>query len=479
MNDRTSLDPADWDEFGALARRMVDDMLEFLRTLRDRPVWQPVPDEVRAALDEPLPRTAQGEAATYQSFLENVLPYTNGNRHPRFFGWVQGNGTPLGMMADMLAAGMNPHMAGFAQAPALVEERVLRWLVEVMHFPPAASGVLALGGTMANILGLAAARHARAGFDVRAEGLAGGPRLVVYTSRETHGWLDKAAELLGLGRAGVRRVATDDRGRARIPDLRAAIAADRAAGHRPIAVVGSAGTVNTGAIDDLGALADLAAEEGLWFHVDGAFGALAMLSERLAPLVAGLERADSLAFDLHKWMYLPFDVACVLVRDGSALEAAFASTAPYLAALDRGPIAGGLPFADRGIDLTRGFRALKVWMSLKAYGVETFARLVERNVEQARTLAARVEAEPELELLAPVTLNVVCFRWRGAGGDLDHLNQELLLRLQESGVAVPSSTSIGGRFALRCAIVNHRTRSEDLDLLVDTVLAIGRQCKTG
>ena len=477
MSDPLTLDPSDWAAFRALAHRMVDDSLDHLVSLRERPVWQPVPDASRRALDEPLPRAGQGAEAAYDAFVAHVLPYSNGNRHPRFFGWAQGNGTPLGMMADMLAAGMNPHVAGFAQAPALVEEQVLRWLIEVMGFPPAASGVLVLGGSMAGLLGLAVARHARAGFEVGAEGLAGGPRLCVYASQAAHHWVTKAVELLGLGRAGLRRIATDPADRVDLSDLRAQIAADRGAGRRPICVVGTAGTVGTGAIDDLEALADLCAREGLWLHVDGAFGALARLSRRLAPLVRGIERADSLAFDLHKWMYQPFDVACVLVRDAELHRAAFAASASYVAPLERGVSAGGLPFADRGVDLTRSFRALKVWLALKAHGVDAIAAVIEQNVEQARALARRIAAEPELELLAEVVLSVVCFRFRRPGlaePGLDALNQELLLRVQESGLAVPSSARVRGRFALRCAFFNHRTRPEDLDLLVDAVLRAGR-----
>ena len=477
-----TLDPADWEAFRALAHRMVDDTIGYLATLRERAPWRPMPDAVRTSFDEPLPREGEGADAAYAQFRARIQPYPNGNLHPRFWGWVQGTGTPLGMMADMLAAAMNPHLGGLNQAPALVEHQVIRWLAGLMGFPADAGGVLVTGGTMANLLGLNVARHAKAGWDVREQGMEGGPRLVVYGSSETHGWIRKAVELMGMGHRAFHPVPVDAQDRIDLRALADALAADRAAGHRPFCVVGTAGTVNTGAVDDLGALADLCAAEGLWFHVDGAFGAWAYASDALRPLVAGMERADSLGFDLHKWGYLPFECACVLVRDAELHRGAFATAAPYLAQTERGVIAGGLPFADRGVDLTRGFKALKVWMSLKAHGVDALVRLIEQNVRQARYLGARIEASPALELLAPVELNVVCFRYAPADlpeAERDAVNQEILLRLQEDGIAIPSGTTLRGRYAIRAAITNHRSRREDFDALVDAVERLGRELAAG
>jgi len=292
-----------------------------------------------------------------------------------------------------------------------------------------------------------------------------------------HGWARKAAELLGLGSRSLRLAPALADARVDVRALARMIADDRAAGLHPFCVVGTAGTINTGATDDLRALAALCRDEALWFHVDGAFGAFARLSEALRPRVAGIDEADSIGFDMHKWMYMPFESACVLVRDAAAHRAAFASTAPYIAKKTRGVIAGGLGFADLGPDLTRSFKALKVWLSLKTHGAGAFARLVEQNVAQAEHLAARVRAHPELELLAPVALNVVCFRYRREGIDeaaLNALNEEVLLRIHEAGIAVPSSTLLHGRFALRVAIVNHRSRRADFDALADAVVRIGR-----
>jgi aromatic-L-amino-acid decarboxylase len=475
-----TLDPHDWEEFRKLGHRMLDDTIDYLASRREQPVWQAMPEVVRASFNELLPMEPIGAEMAYAEFVKRIRPYPNGNNHPRFWGWVQGTGTPLAMMADMLAAAMNPHMAGFNQAPALVEEQVLTWLAELMGMRRESSGVLTSGGSMANLIGLAVARHAKAGFDVREHGLQNyrGPRLIFYASAETHGWCQKAAELLGLGNSAFRRVQTDGEFRMDVEALRILLESDRREGMRPFCVVGNAGTINTGATDDLQAIAHICREEKLWFHVDGAYGALARLSEKLRPIVAGLEEADSLAFDLHKWMYMPFEAGCILLRDAAAHRNAFSHKQSYLAEMQRGAIAGGLPFAERGIELTRSFRALKVWLSLKAHGVNAFTRLIEQNVAQAEYLEELIQARPDLELLAPRTLNVVCFRCRPedcSEHSLNALNQELLLRLQESGIAVVSSTVLNEKFALRAAITNHRSRREDFDILVKAVSRIGAE----
>jgi glutamate/tyrosine decarboxylase-like PLP-dependent enzyme len=388
-----------------------------------------------------------------------------------------GNGTPLAMLAEMLAAGMNSNLGGGDHVANRVEAQVIDWCKEMLGFPAGASGLLVSGGSMGNLAGLAVARTARAGFDVRRDGVAAatGP-LAVYGSVEMHSSLRRAVEMLGLGNRYLRQIPIDGEYRIDVAALRQAVAADLDDGLQPMCVIGNAGTVNTGAIDPLDELADIAAEHGLWFHVDGAFGALAWLVPELRPRLAGMERADSLAFDLHKWLYLPFEAGCILVRDEELHRNTFTVQPAYLKHADRGTAGGSRWFSEYGVQLTRGFRALKAWMELKTHGVAKFGRLIAQNVEQARYLAGLVEQSPRLELLAPVSLNIVCFRFVAPGLDdarLNALNEELLIRLQESGAAVPTSTTLHGRYAIRVAITNHRSRFEDFEALVAEVTRIG------
>jgi glutamate/tyrosine decarboxylase-like PLP-dependent enzyme len=480
----TTLDPQDWEATRALAHQMVDDALDYLRDVRERPVWRPIPAEAREYFTRPVPRQPEGEAQAYQDFKDYVFDHPMGNIHPRFWGWVMGGGIPYAVLADMLAATMNPNMGGGDHGGVYVERQVIEWCKEMLGYPVEASGLLVSGGSMANYVGLAVARSAKAGYDVRAEGVAAAPApMTVYASSETHSSNYKAIELLGLGKNWLRLIPVDQCYAMDAAALEAAIHADKAAGYRPICVIGNAGTVNTGAFDDLNRLADVCQREDLWFHVDGAFGALAALSERHRPLTAGLERADSLAFDLHKWMYMPFEVACVLVRSFREHVETFAVSPDYLSHMPRG-LAGGQQawYSELGLQLTRGFRALKVWMALKAYGLDHFKRQIEQDVDHARYLVGLVEGHPRLELLAPAPLNIVCFRYTApglAGDALDRLNQEIMMRLHERGLAVPTYTRLDGRFALRVAITNHRSTCADFDFLVEKVVELGEAVQSG
>jgi glutamate/tyrosine decarboxylase-like PLP-dependent enzyme len=472
-----TLDPDDWDAFRRFAHGALDDTLDYLATVRERTAWQPVPGPVRERLRAPAPVEPEGFEAAYRDFLECVRPFPTGNIHPRFWGWVQGNGTPLGMIAELLAAGMNPNAAAFEHSAAYVELQVLGWFKSIMGFPDAAGGLLVSGGSMANLVGLAAARNNVPGLDARARGLhALGCQLVLYASSETHSSVRKAVELLGLGADALRLMPVRDDFRIDPAALEAAIAEDRDNGLLPFCVVANAGTVNTGAIDPLDALADICRRESLWLHVDGAFGALAALSPALKSRLAGMERADSLAFDCHKWMCQPYDVACALVRSATRHRAAFSVVPDYLERLPGGLALAPIDFSEYGVQLSRSFRALKLWLSIKAEGLDKFRRVIEQNVAQAAYLAARIQATGPLELLAPTPLNIVNFRYAPPGlaaERLDKLNCRILIELQERGIAVPSSTRIAGRFSLRVANVNHRSRREDFDLLVDETVRLG------
>ena len=303
-------------------------------------------------------------------------------------------------------------------------------------------------------------------------------KLTVYASVEVHSCSQKAVELLGMGSNSLRKIPVKGDYTIDLEALKSEIAVDRQAGHRPICVIGNAGTINTGAVDDLEALADLCEKEDLWFHVDGAIGAVAVLAENVRPQLKGIERADSIALDLHKWMHIPFEAGCAIVRSEKAHRGTFSLTPEYLAHETRGLAAGHLWFSDYGLQLSRQFRALKVWMSIKEHGLDRFGRMIARNVEQAHYFGGLVEQEPKMELLAPIGMDIVCFRFNPGGLDesqLNALNKEILMQLHEQGIAVPSYTTLGERYCLRIAISNHRSRLEDFDLLAREVVRLGQE----
>jgi glutamate/tyrosine decarboxylase-like PLP-dependent enzyme len=357
--------------------------------------------------------------------------------------------------------------------------------MELVRFPTAGSmGLLVSGGSVASLIGLAAARHRAAaarGWNVREHGLQGGRApFVLYVSEEGHSCLRKAAELLGLGQAAIRTIPVDAELRLDAAALRAALAADRAAGRVPFCVAASAGTVSTGAIDPLDDIADVCTEHGLWLHVDGAYGAFGALAPRRAPRYAGMERADSLALDPHKWLSVPVECGCVLVRDGATLRDAFSLVPPYLRT-EEGKGFGGLPwFSEYGVQQTRGFRALKLWMTLSHLGRAGVETLVSRHLALAERLAELVDAAPDLERLAPAPLSIVCFRYAPPGlrGDerrLDELNKALMERIQSDGEAFLTGTALRGRFALRACVLHYDTTEADVAALADVVRRVGAE----
>jgi aromatic-L-amino-acid decarboxylase len=471
-----TLDPDDWADVQALSHRIVEDAIGYLRDVRNRPVWQDVPADLKAFFAVPLPRLPAPLAEVYHDVAEKVMPYPMGNVHPRFWAWYMGTSNFTGALGDFLSAIQGSNLGGGNHAAAFMDQQVVNWCKEMMGFPASASGTLVSGGSMANIIGLTLARNCKAGIDVREQGVAAIERpLRFYGSDQIHSCHRKAVEALGLGNQALRRIPTDAELRIDLAALRTAITEDREAGLRPACVIGTAGTVNTGAIDDLQALAALAAEEDLWFHVDGCIGALLAIAPENAYRVVGIERADSVALDPHKWLHAPFEAGCALVRDAAAHRGTFAVTPEYLEMTPRG-VASANWLHDYGLQTSRGFRALKIWMALKEHGIEKFGRLIDQNIAQAHYLSTLIEAEPLLELVVPTNINIVCYRYRRDGMDgeaLKKVNTEIMLRLQEEGIAVLSDTTVHGEHCLRVAINNHRTRRDDLERLIRETLRLG------
>ena len=472
------LDPADWDAFRAEAHALLDQLISRLEHAKDGPVWTPMPDSVKRQLAKAPPHAPRGVHDVCGDLAKLILPYGTGNTHPRFWGWVHGTGTAGGMLAEMAAAAMNANCGGRDHGAIHVEKCVVDWMAQWFGLPKAtAGGLLVSGSSIANLLGLAAARNRamkRAMQDVRRAGV-GSARLTGYVSREAHSCILKAFELLGLGREALRHIRTDRNFTIDLDRLRAEVKQDRADGFAPFCVIATAGTVNTGASDDIAALAEFCRAEDLWLHVDGAFGALTILCPELAPRLAGIEQADSLAFDFHKWLHVPYDAGCLLVRDEQTLLDTFADRAPYLTS-DAALAGGEIWPCDLGLELSRGFRALKVWFTIQEHGTHALGEAIARNCMQAQNLAAQLAKLPAIRLMAPVPLQIVCARFESQGLDetaTDALNAELVATLQRRGIAAPSTCRIDGRLCIRVCVANHRSRDEDFDLFAGTVFRLG------
>ncbi len=469
------------EEIRRLGYAAADAVADHRENLESRPVFGKIGAHA-ALFDEPLPEEGRPVEEVLAFVRENVMPFPMGNSHPRFYGFINASADPVGITADYLAAAMNPNCWGGDHAAIHVENRVIAWLAEILGFPADAEGILVSGGSMANFTALAAARRAMTPGNVREEGLAGEgrPRLTVYASDQVHHCVDKAVDLLGIGTRQLRKIETDQSFRIRMDLLARAVEADRRQAFTPAIVVGNAGTVNTGAIDPLEEIGDFCRRESLWFHVDGAYGAMARLSARLAPLFAGMERADSIAADPHKWLYVPYEAGATLVKEPGRLPAAFRKFPEYLASDPESPFPGPAWFAERGVELSRGFKALKVWMGLKTHGRRGYARSIENDVDLARFLAGEVDRRPDFERLAPTVLSIANFRYRPrdrslSDEDLDRVNRRIANRLLGGGSFFLAPTILKGRAALRVCIVNFRTREQDLTLLLDEAAKIGRE----
>jgi glutamate/tyrosine decarboxylase-like PLP-dependent enzyme len=474
-----ALGTGDLEEFRRTGHELVDAVADYLAALPGRPVWQPLPDDLRGELLAlPLPDEPTALGLLAETMARDVLPYAMGNGHPAFFGWVNSPPSLAGVLASLTAAAMNPSVVAGDHADVHLERTAVRWLAELVGYPHTpGAGLLTSGASAATVVCLAGARGraaAAAGRDVRRDGLAGGPPLLSYVPSEAHSCIPRAIELLGLGSESIRPVPLPG-GRLDQDALRAAIAADRAGGATPALLVGSAGTVNTGAIDPLEALADVAAAEGLWFHVDGAYGAFGVLDPAIAPRYRGMERADSLTLDPHKWLGVPVDAGCALVRHADDLRETFSAVAPYLRQ-DAGADVG--TFAEYGFEQTRPFRALKTWATIADRGRDGIVDQVVRANALAGELAALVEQEPSLELAATPESSIVAFRARPPGCAQDRLeavNRALPEAVQAGGLAFVTGTVYQGRETLRACILHPGTTGVDLVTLVAEVVAAAGQ----
>jgi aromatic-L-amino-acid/L-tryptophan decarboxylase len=466
-------------EIRAMAQSAVDWLIAYYDSLRDRPVLGTTSSAVlRERLTEPLPQSGAAFPELLAAFDSIVTANSRHNGHPRFFGYVASPGAPVATIGAALAATLNINVTSWRSAPAGTEmERVtMGWLKEMLGYPASSLGVYTSGGSMANFAGLAAARSAKAPVNIARDGLSGCPPMRLYVSEEGHFSLHKAAAMLGLGDANVRRVPTDSGLRIDLYHLRRMVAEDRAAGFLPFAVVANAGTTATGAFDPLRDLAAFARSENLWLHVDAAYGGFAALAPSLHPLFDGIAEADSVALDPHKWLYLPVGCGSVLYRDPATARAAFSHSADYIRTI-------GLEhdeafvFWDYSPELSRPFRALDVWLMMKSAGALRLAEAIETNVACAQHFGRLVAASEEFEMLAPVGLSVFCFRYapRGYSGDLDALNERVLVELQQAGGTYLSNARIRGNFALRGCVLNYRTTLADMDRAFEDVRAAARQ----
>ncbi|MGH8101563.1 MAG: pyridoxal phosphate-dependent decarboxylase family protein [Chthoniobacterales bacterium] len=466
------LDPSS-DEIRDWGNSVIQFMADYHARVRDGKVYRRMSSrEIRDRLDPVLPTKPSDFEGLLDVFREVIIPFTRQNAHPRMFGYVQSPGTPLAAFADLFASTLNANLTVWRSAPAPVElERLtIDWIRQILGFNPRAGGIFVSGGSMANLTAIAAARHGK-------DDLSG--RLRIYASSETHFPITKAAALLGIGRENVRQIAVDGRFKMRVDDLVTKIRSDLEAGYVPFCVVANAGTVNTGAVDPLGEIREAADRFRIWMHVDGSYGAFSVLAESAKKLFTGIELADSIALDPHKWLYLPLDVGCVIYREPETARAAFAHEAEYTRIIGE-EADEAFAFWDYGPELSRRFRALKVWMLLKGVGLDALGQAIENNLACARHLESMVQASDDFEMVAPVELSIFCFRHlplqlrNESPKAIDAFNERLLVALQQDGSSYLSNATLGARFALRGCVLNYRTTLRDMEILLDDLRRVAR-----
>jgi glutamate/tyrosine decarboxylase-like PLP-dependent enzyme len=479
LETELTLDNPDFEKMRALGKKMIDDSVDYLQYIASEPVWKGIPDATKDFFKTDLPLEGSDPEKVYNEFCEHIFPYSKGNIHPRFWGWIQGGGTLFGAFADMLAATMNSNNSIGEHSAVYVENQVLDWSKKIIGYDKNSSGILTSGGSMANATGLVVARNSYDNLNIRKYGLAKiSAKFVIYVSSEAHSCLEKSAEFIGLGSDSVRKVPVDKRYEMDIQSLQKMIADDMRQNFIPLCIVGNAGTTNTGAIDDLDKIADICAQYKIWFHVDGAYGALAKITDEYGERLKSIERADSVAFDFHKWFYINYEVGCLLVKDKNKHRDSFVLTPNYLMRHERGSAAGPESFGNFGIELSRSFKSLKVWMSLKKSGLKKYKQLISQNIAQALYLADLIRKEEKLELMSEPSLSILCYRFNPkqlSNDDLNKLNKEILMILQERGIALPSSTLLGGDYVIRVCITNHRSKKNDFEVLVKETLKIGEE----
>jgi len=478
-----------------LAEKLVFLSDEYFRTVTDRPVFPQITGETIAQrFDTSLPV----EAEPLESLIDDCRAIIDGSRHnghPRFFGYVASPSTPAGGFADLLASTLNPSVTSWrsAPAPAQVERTVVRWLGSLIGYDDNAVGLLTSGGSMANLTALLIAHRAKAEHAVAQEGIANGAeRMMIYVSDQVHMSIPKAADVLGLGQKSVRIIPSDDRFCFNAIALDEAIKTDQRNNLKPFCVVASAGTAASGAVDPLAEIGDVARRHGLWFHIDGAYGAPAAMVKECKPRFAGLELADSVSLDPHKWLYTPVDCGCLLLRDAAAARKPFVAEGEYVKVHETAELES-FAFWDYGIELSRRFRALKIWLTLKFYGARRIAEAIAEDMEMAKYMAQQIEADPEFELLAPVQLSICCFRYVPASlsdqmksannheerenlhAELNRLNERIMHRMQRGGRAYLSNAMLCDTFALRACIINFRTTRADIDITLETVRQTARE----
>ena len=470
--------------FRTLGHRLVDQLATFLESVPIRPVTHnESPSQVRDALGltGPLPETGTDPAELIDQTARLLFDHSLLNGHPRFFGYITAPPAPIGILGDFLASAVNPNVGAWMLSPAAteIEGQTVRWIASLIGYPEECGGLLVSGGNMANMVGFLAARAAKGGADLREQGVATGARLRAYASAETHTWIQKAADISGLGTAAIRWIPTDASLRMDVAALRRQIEADRAAGDTPAFVVGTAGSVSTGAVDSLREIAAVCREHGLWFHVDGAYGGFAAAVPEAPDDLRGLTQADSVAVDPHKWLYAPLEAGCALVREADALRAAFAYHPPYYHFEER-----ATNYVDYGPQNSRGFRALKVWLALRHVGAAGYRQMIGDDIRLSQAMADAVRGHAELEFVTQ-SLSITTFRFvprdvRASAGTpeteqyLDALNREVLDRLQRGGEAFVSNAVIGGRYVLRACIVNFHTTRADVEAVPEIVARVGR-----